>query len=161
MAIHRVGKSAVPGQDPLAGLRDIHLPEPLGFWPPAPGWWVLALLGLALLAGLAYWLHRYLRRARFRRRVQQTLPPRPETSSSAYLGELNALLKRVARHHYGAASVDALSGEQWIDFLMRTDPELDAREVSALVKGSVAPRPELAADRAEAIARHWLRRHGC
>ena len=32
--------------DPLAQLRDIHSPEAIPFWPPAPGWWVLALMAL-------------------------------------------------------------------------------------------------------------------
>ena len=32
--------------DPLAKLRDIHSPEAIPFWPPAPGWWVLALIAL-------------------------------------------------------------------------------------------------------------------
>ncbi len=35
--------------DPLAQLRDIHLPDPISWWPPAPGWWVLAVVVLALL----------------------------------------------------------------------------------------------------------------
>ena len=33
--------------DPLAQLRDIHLPEPILWWPLAPGWWVLIVLCLA------------------------------------------------------------------------------------------------------------------
>ena len=27
--------------DPLAELRDIHLPPEIGWWPPAYGWWIL------------------------------------------------------------------------------------------------------------------------
>ena len=37
--------------DPLAELRDIHLPGPIEVWPPALGWWLVAiLLSCALLA---------------------------------------------------------------------------------------------------------------
>jgi hypothetical protein len=35
--------------DPLAQLRDWHLPDPIQWWPPAPGWWISAAVFLALL----------------------------------------------------------------------------------------------------------------
>ena len=41
--------------DLLAGLRDYHLPEPISWWPPAPGWWLLASLAVAALAVLLLW----------------------------------------------------------------------------------------------------------
>ena len=41
--------------NPLDQLRDIHLPEAIGWWPLAPGWWLLIILvclGLITLARL-------------------------------------------------------------------------------------------------------------
>jgi len=46
----------------LEQLRDIHLPQAVHWWPPAPGWWILALVSLALIT----WLYRS-GRARYRR----------------------------------------------------------------------------------------------
>ena len=50
-----------PSQLPL---RDIHLPEVIGWWPPAIGWWILA--AVVLLAAVL-WVLRY--RAAWRQRV--------------------------------------------------------------------------------------------
>lgn len=50
-----------PGQLPL---RDIHLPEAIGWWPPAMGWWMLAG---AVLLGAVIWALRY--RAAWRQRA--------------------------------------------------------------------------------------------
>ncbi|MBS1202779.1 MAG: hypothetical protein H6R22_1288, partial [Chromatiaceae bacterium] len=68
--------------DPLAGLRDWHLPDPVSWWPPAPGWWLVA--GLAL-AACALTLHWWLRR----RRRRHGAPAR------AALGELERLGARL------------------------------------------------------------------
>ena len=48
--------------NPLDQLRDIHLPDALQWWPPAPGWWLLALFNILAFV----YLGRYLR-ARYHR----------------------------------------------------------------------------------------------
>ncbi len=42
-------------------LRDLHLPEVIGWWPPASGWWFLIVL---VSAGLVYLLYRSIRKWR-------------------------------------------------------------------------------------------------
>ena len=59
--------------DPLAQLRDIHLPEPIGWWPPAPGWWLLALVFLSALIYVALWWRQRRARLYFRRQAQHLL----------------------------------------------------------------------------------------
>ena len=47
---------AAPQQDPLSQLRDIHTPDPISWWPLAPGWWILAGLVIIGLVFLIRWL---------------------------------------------------------------------------------------------------------
>ena len=51
----------------LSHLADIAMPLPVPWWPPAPGWWILAAAFLAALAILATMAVRRYRRNAYRR----------------------------------------------------------------------------------------------
>lgn len=106
--------------DPLANLRDVHLPEAVSAWPPAPGWWVVAALlitalgALALLAWRRHQQRGYLRDAL----VQiQALPLHKSLSPAEQLRRANDILKRCAITAYPQCDVAPLSGESWLAFL--------------------------------------------
>lgn len=59
--------------DPLTlPLRDIHLPAPIPWWPPAPGWWFL-FGGLIVAAGVSVMTWRWWRRGALRRAANARL----------------------------------------------------------------------------------------
>ena len=39
-------------------LRDLHLPDAIGWWPLAPGWWVILAIVAAVLGYVAWRLHK-------------------------------------------------------------------------------------------------------
>jgi hypothetical protein len=103
-------------------LRDIHLPGPVGWWPPAIGWWFLA--GLALVGIALYAAHFY--RTRHKRaalkavtRVRTALEQGAEPV--ACLQFLSTILRRFAMtsaaRAAGEADVAGLIGERWLRFL--------------------------------------------
>ena len=57
----------------LSQLHDIHPPMQVPFWPPAPGWWIVAIL-VILFIMIAGWMYRryYLSQA-FKRMALQIL----------------------------------------------------------------------------------------
>ena len=57
----------------LEQLRDIHLPEAVHWWPPAPGWWIVTTLVLALLIWLVRYLQRRYRHQYFRSESRELL----------------------------------------------------------------------------------------
>lgn len=149
------------GQDPLAQLRDIHLPETGGFWPPAPGWWLATALVLAVVIILFVFWRRRRRNTLWQRQANDLLAELKQSASKdpAWFSELNALLKRVARQAFPDRNPEALSGSAWIDFLLETAPDdrIASRPVvEAMVASTWQPRPT--ADPAQALrfAANWL-----
>ena len=120
--------------DPQAiPLRGLHLPEPVGWWPLAPGWWVLMAMlviacGLLVRAGL-----RHRARSAARRKALKQL----EESRSAYayhgnpvvLGaEVSELLRRTMLAYAPRSEVAGLTGDAWLAWLDRDLDEPRFRE---------------------------------
>jgi len=102
-----------PSPDALAQLRDIHLPDAVSFWPPAPGWWVL-WAGIFVLGFIvAAWLRRRRRSAdRVALAALDDLACRYDADHdvSALAVGLSELLRRVALARFDAPDVAALHG---------------------------------------------------
>ena len=110
-------------------LRDIHLPEPVSWWPLAIGWWIVMAL-LLLIIGLSVWL--YLRRRR--RRLSAGYLARVELSKlrERYLqhedvrllaSDISILLRRLSISAYPREESASLTGERWLQHLDRPLPE--------------------------------------
>lgn len=107
-------------------LHDIHLPAPVGWWPPAPGWWLVALLSLLLLGWLLRTAWRSWRVWRWQRRLLADFghfpQPLDKLSSTQFATVLSGQLRRLALTLFPATDVASLSGEAWLSFLEQHSP---------------------------------------
>ena len=109
-------------QDGALPLRDLHLPDPVGWWPLAPGWWLLLALATA---ALVYGLYRAwrLRRHNAARRYALHALKRYETEflehrNPVVLGrQLSQLLRRGMLAYADRDAVAGLTGEAWLAWL--------------------------------------------
>ena len=102
--------------DWLAQLAPAHAPPPIGWWPLAPGWWVL--LGLLVAAGVGLWLWQRRPTGRLRRSGLRELArvERTTVGDAALAQALENLLRRYAVARYGREAVAGLSGTRWLAF---------------------------------------------
>jgi hypothetical protein len=105
----------------LAQLKDIHLPPAIGFWPLAPGWYlVLALViiaGVALLSwGVVNW-KKHQQRKIILHQVDELFNQYQQTKTAAAVTQASVLLKRVALKRYPRHEAAGLHGQSWLKFL--------------------------------------------
>lgn len=106
-------------------LRDIHLPAPIGWWPPAPGWWALLILLTGIFL-LLLWLWRKRQEQRqldwfgLAKVELEHLQTRYRNEPLILVRELSVLLRRVAISLYGRERVAGLTGNAWLSFLDKT-----------------------------------------
>lgn len=138
----------------LAPLRE---PNPIGWWPPAPGWWVLAVVVLVGLGLLALVLYRRRQARRYRRQALQRLQ-QLYSAGDVTLEQLNQLLKATAMRGFPASDVARLHGTRWQQFLIATAAKLPPDPWNELEQ--VYRQPSLAASAALLQqSRQWLRQH--
>lgn len=158
-------------EDPLSQLADIHLPGVISFWPPAPGWWVLAALVLLGLALLARQLYRQWQQEQRVKRVLAELAQAYQVYQQAsadtlhknqaglsLLYAINSLLKRVALVQHADVEVAPLSGLAWLQFLDQRGNNTDFTQGAGKVLGDGEYRPHFDgdADALHQVARQWL-----
>ncbi len=149
-----------PGE--VLELRDIHLPPDPGLWPPAPGWWLLALLVAILLGWLVLRARRHLAKRRLRRRVLGELAALAGSEDLARAAAaVSALLKRVALVRFPRREVAPLVGEPWLAFLDRTGGEGRFRSGPGrpLAEAPYARSSDLALPPLLELARDWVRKN--
>jgi hypothetical protein len=108
-------------------LRDIIAPLDQGWWPPAPGWWLVAVIVVYLVWLLTRALVKYftyeftaLRKAALNELA--SLQQQTALSDHQFAEQVSALLKRVAVVRYSEHQPALLSGKAWLAFLDQTNP---------------------------------------
>jgi len=150
--------------DPLSGLRDIHLPPPPELWPPAPGWWLLAVvavvaLGLTLGFAFAAW-----RRGRPRRATVRAIGALRDRhaageSSGVLVGELATLVRRAAMIRHQRSRVAGLTGREWLEFLDDDEHHFTRGDGACLASAPYARSEPVNFDALLVICERWVRRH--
>jgi len=160
-------QAPIPGNaELLAQLRDIHGAAEPGFWPPAPGWWLLAVLAALgaffLLRALARkWAARRRRRAWMEALEAVERQWDPDRQPHDYLAGLNRLFRAVALKAFPDTRCGRLQGEEWVAFIHAMLPEGKAAPcLAALAQGPYEPTPEFDAPALREQARIWVNLYG-
>jgi hypothetical protein len=154
-----------PTAPPVLDLRDVHAPPFPDFWPPAPGWWVAAVLLAGLLVLVSVHLYRRYRVRRLRRQVLSSLDTLVAGYSTeaavGFVTEVSMLLRRVALRRFPRRQVAALFGADWCRFLDETggDGGFSRGAGQVLANGPYAARVEVDAEGLTTLARTWIRKN--
>jgi len=105
-------------------LRDLHLPANIGWWPLAPGWWVLIGIACGVALWYAWRFFRQWRADRARRIALRELDvleaQYAESKNALQLAKnLSELLRRGLLAYAPRKIVAGLTGEQWLAWLDR------------------------------------------
>lgn len=125
----------------LAQLKDIHLPDPISWWPLAPGWYGLMLITLGLAVWFALILHKRLRDAKPKKQALELLilyKQQEEITKNTQItsAKISELLRRVALVYFPRETVASLRGEAWIDFLNQNSVGIDFKPVQSMLLDS-------------------------
>lgn len=113
-------------------LRDLHLPEMIGWWPLALGWWFLIALvvagfGYLLYRSFAKWRRNAARRIALRELARIKHEYKHGVDEISLAIELSELLRRTMLAYAPRDEVAGLTGDDWLRWL---DRGLDNRPFS-------------------------------
>ena len=147
----------------ITGLIPIHLPDPVSWWPPAPGWWLLPALALALLLALRWLLPRLKRRSLRRQSLDSfnsiCAAHREGQAPQQTLRDFAALLRRILISYRGREAAGACTGAEWIAAIRELAPGVgfDEQQLELLVRDRYRTDCDYDIERLLACAETWIR----
>lgn len=140
-------------------LRGPDMPDPLSWWPPAPGWWLVLILMLVIALTLRWWLSRP-RPVKYWTEAQKQLK-RIEQSSDDHLLQLqqvSSLLRRMAILRFGREQTASLTGTAWLELLDSAWPRDDFSHGAGVLLEDAPYRIQSESDNNELlrITAEWL-----
>lgn len=149
-------KAATPNPA-LADLQDIILPDPIGAWPWAIGYWLALAILLVLLIAAILWL---------KKRAADLAPKKAakglfaalDPHSSQYPSDVNQLLKRTALSYLPREVIAKLDGPAWATWLDSHLPAKQRGRIGPLLDKRHQAKPLSAEETLElqALARSWF-----
>lgn len=147
----------------LDQLKDIHPPAEISWWPPAPGWWVLAILVLGALAFSIYRLGKWRKQTAWRRAALNHLDTlrlnESRLDNARMIVEVNSLLKRCLASRFAADNFLSQTGSEWSETLNAhaQSKTLNASDISTLCEDAYQRTPQaLPSDTFKRIER-WIK----
>ena len=106
-------------------LRDIHLPEPISWWPIAPGWWFIAasliFIGAIIFLSRKAYIKKQLNRD-INSELESIKKEYQQTQNKSQLAKsLSILLRRANISYFPKTDVAGLIGNQWLIYLDGTN----------------------------------------
>lgn len=146
-------------------LRDIHLPDPVGWFPPAPGWWILLLLSVAIIAYGIWRIVKHRQRLSIYRSAIHELEQiknnyQRDCDAKALSQALSILLRRVAITVTSRGVSAGLTGEPWLDHLdtLSREPCFNTDTGRLLIEAPYKPSADINGDALLQLCETWVKK---
>lgn len=130
---------------PELPLRDIHLPDPISWWPLAIGWWLLLGLGILLTFAVYFFIKRFFQPT-LKKHALRALDSIEHTYRSTQDGiecviALSALLRRIVLSQQHLTPPAGIIGRPWLELLDKSlkTPEFSQGVGQILLTGPYQP----------------------
>lgn len=156
-------------QNPLAQLQDIQLPDPVSWWPLAPGWWLLIFIALAIIVTTSIFLWRRHQHNAYRRQALKELSALDIVAENHahdlnHVHIISTILRRTVKTAYPQQGLEALPLKTLLIQLDQYSGQhifhsiIDSSITTALYQPSTDIRPQ-DIEQFGAATRRWIKSH--
>jgi hypothetical protein len=106
----------------LKALADIHLPDQISWWPPAPGWWAILVLSLVIIYFAIKFFNKKRHQSKYKKLANSELQTitrfwQKQQNLIATAARLSPLMRRIAIANHQRNEIASLNDQQWLLFL--------------------------------------------